>query len=80
MNKTDANILKRGLRHMGIALLTTAMFVIAVAGFILTAIAPGYVAVILFAMSLVILAIAFVMLYAQGIPAGAYAESKGDEK
>ena len=78
MNKTDAIILKRGLRRLGIALLTTATFVIAVAGLIFTAIAPGYVAVILFIASLVALAIAFTMLYAQGLPAGANVESKGD--
>lgn len=78
MNKTDANILKRGLRHVGIALLTTTMFVMAAAGLIVTAIAPGYLAVILFIVSLFALTIAFVMLYAQGIPAGVNVESKGD--
>lgn len=79
MNKTDAIILKRGLRHVAIALLTTATFAVAIAGLIFTAIAPGYVAVILFVVSLLVLAIALIMLYAQGIPAGAYEESKGDE-
>ena len=64
---------------MAIALLTTATFAVAIAGLIFTAIAPGYVAVILFVVSLLVLAIALIMLYAQGIPAGAYEESKGDE-
>jgi hypothetical protein len=54
------------------------MFVIAVAGLIVVAISPGYLAVILFLASLVAMAIAITMLYAQGLPAGTNEESQGD--
>lgn len=78
MSKTNAKILKRGLRHMGIALFTTALFVLAVASLILTATAPGYLAVILFLLAVVQLAAAFIFLYAQGLPPQVHEESQGD--
>jgi hypothetical protein len=63
---------------MGIALFTTALFVLAVAGLILVATAPGYLAVILFLISVVQLAAAFIFLYAQGLPPQVHEESQGD--
>jgi hypothetical protein len=80
MNKTEVSVLKRGLRHMGIALLTAAMFAIAVAGLVVVAIAPGYLAVLLFLVSLVTMGMAFILLYAQGLPPKAHTESQGDDE
>ena len=51
MNKTDAKILKRGLKRVGVALLATSIFVSSVVGLIVTATAPGYLAVLLFLLS-----------------------------
>jgi hypothetical protein len=78
MKKTDVMVLKRGLKRMGLALLTAATFAISVAGLIVTAIAPGYVAVILFLASIVAMAMAFVLLYAQGLHPKVSNESLGD--
>ena len=63
---------------MGIALFTTALFVLAVAGLILVATAPGYLAVILFLISVVEMGAAFIFLYAQGLPPQVHEESQGD--
>lgn len=80
MSKTDVKILKRGLRRMGLAILTVATFLIAVAGFIATAFATGYLAVLLFFVSLFVLAIAYCMLYGYGMTPKTHVESKGDGK
>jgi hypothetical protein len=65
---------------MGIALFTTALFVLAVAGLILVATAPGYLAVLLFLLAVVQLAAAFIFLYAQGLPPQVHEESQGDDE
>jgi uncharacterized membrane protein len=80
MNKTDVKVLKRGLRRMGLAILTVATFLIAVAGFIATALATGYLAVLLFLVSLFVLAIAYCMLYGYGMDPKTSAENVGDDK
>ena len=67
MNKADVRILKRGLKRVGIAVLTTLIFVSSVVGLIVTATAPGYLAVLLFLLSIAGLLVAFTLLYAQGI-------------
>lgn len=80
MNKTDAKILKRGLKRVGVAILTTAIFVSSVVGLIVTATAPGYLAVLLFLLSIAGLLSAFVLLYAQGINRRISKESAGESK
>ena len=80
MNKADAKILKRGLKRVGVALLTAATFAIAVLGLILTATVPGYLAVLMFLVSALALAAAFTLLYAQGINRRRCEESKGESK
>ena len=79
-NKTDVDVLKRGLKRVVVALVMAATFVIAVLGFIVTAIAPGYLAVILFLASILMLVMAFALLYAQGINRRRSTESKGESK
>ena len=80
MNKADAKILKRGLKRVGVAILTTAIFVSSVVGLIVTATAPGYLAVLLFLLSIAGLLAAFVLLYAQGINRRIIKEGKGESK
>lgn len=80
MNKTDVEILKRGLKRMGLALLTAALFVISVASLIKVATAPGYLAVLLFILALVELVMAITLLYAQGLSPKMRNESQGDGK
>ena len=80
MNKVDANILKRGLKRVGVSLLTTAVFVGSVVGLITTATAPGYLAVLLFQLSVIGLAATFILLYALGINRKISMESKGESK
>jgi hypothetical protein len=80
MNKTDAKILKRGLKRVGVALLATSIFVSSVVGLIVTATAPGYLAVLLFLLSIVGLLASFVLLYSQGINRRISAESRGESK
>ena len=79
MNKTDGKILKRGLKRMSLALMTAAIFVTSVLGFIKVAFVPGYLAVALFLGSVVALGMALVLLYAQGINRKIRTESKGDK-
>jgi uncharacterized membrane protein len=78
--KTDSTILKRGLKRVGVSLLTTAMFAVSVLGLIVTAITPGYLAVFLFLVSIVAMLAAFILLYAQGINRRIHAESQGDDE
>lgn len=75
--KTDVRALKQGLKRTLLALLTAALFAIAVLGFIAVATAPGYLAVVLFLASIVATGCAFILVYAQGI---IYVGSKGDSK
>ena len=65
--KKDSQILSVGFKRTILALLTAAAFGISVAGFIATAMAPGYLAVALFLGSWVALGGAYVLLYAQGL-------------
>ena len=80
MNKTDVKILMRGLKRVGVAILTTAIFVSSVVGLIVTATAPGYLAVLLFLLSIAGLLASFVLLYAQGINRRIIKEGKGESK
>ena len=75
--KKDVAFLKIGLKRTGIALLTIVLIAMAVAGFIATATATGYWAVILFLLSVVISILAFIFLYAQGI---VLANNRGESK
>ena len=79
MNKSDAKTIMRGLRRVAVALITAATFVTAISGFIAVGFTRGYLAVLLFLASLVILGIAFILLYAQGIGPKTYTESKGEK-
>lgn len=79
MNKSDAKTIMRGLRRVAVALITAATFVTAIAGFIAVGFTRGYLAVLLFLASLMILGIAFILLYAQGIGPKTYTESKGEK-
>lgn len=72
--KTDVTILTLGLKRMVIALFTAVLFAISVCGFIVTALARGYLAVLLFFASVLALVCSIVFLYAQGIPHKAPAE------
>lgn len=80
MKKTDVAILKRGLKRVALALITTTTFLLAVAGFIGTAFAPGYLAVLLFLISVIVLAIAYCLLYGHGMNPRFNVESKGERK
>ena len=65
--KRDSGILSRGFKCAILALVTLAAFAFSVAGFIITAMAPGYLAVASFIVSLLILGCAFILLYALGL-------------
>lgn len=67
MNKTNVKILKRGLKRVMLALLTTATCLLALTGFIAVAFVSGYIAVLLFLFSIVVAALAYGMLYGQGM-------------
>ena len=80
MSKYDVMTLKRGLKRLTVALLTTVGFALSAAGLIVTATVPGYLAVVLFLASVMVLGISITMLYAQGINRRTYTESKGERK
>ena len=80
MSKTDITTIKRGLRRVTTALVTAVIFMLALFGFVVVALIPGYLAVLLFLVSVVALGIAFILLYAQGIGPKTYTESKGGKK
>lgn len=67
MSKSDINTLKRGLKRVGVALITTLSFALCAAGFILTAFIPGYAAVLVFIASIIVLLFSVSLLYAQGV-------------
>jgi hypothetical protein len=77
MNKNDTRTVVRGLKRTLLALLTATLFAISVIGIITVATVPGYAAVLLFFASILGLAAAFVLLYAQGIT---HIGRKGDSK
>ena len=80
MNKTDVKILKRGLKRVALALLTTATFLLGMIGLVGVALVKGYLAVLLFLISLVVLAIAFCLLYAHGVNRHIECEESEGEK
>lgn len=73
-------ILKTGLKRMGVALCTATLYALAVWDFIAVATAPGYMAVLLFIVALLILVAAFILTCAQGITVPAHEESQGEDK
>ena len=79
MSKTDFSILKRGCKRTLFAVLTAALLGLSVWGFIATATAKGYVAVLSFLVSVFALGMALMCLYIQGIVRGKYVESKGEK-
>lgn len=81
MNKTDLDILKRGLKRTGLALITEIVFALAVFDLAVTAVAPGYLAVLLFLAAIMLVGATIVLLYAQGVTARwEHTESQGDSK
>lgn len=80
MNKADVRILKRGLKRVGVAVLTALIFVSSVVGLIVTATAPGYLAVLLFLLSVMGLLATYILMYAQGLNRRLRTESKGEVK
>ena len=77
VNKNDARVVARGLKRTALALLNAATFAIAVIGFITVAKVTGYWAVLMFFVSLILLAASLILLYAQGI---IRVESQGESK
>lgn len=67
MSKHDLKVFVRGLKRMGVALLTSALFAMSVLCLVATAGFPGYIAVITFLGGLIWLAMAVILLYAQGL-------------
>lgn len=80
ITKSDKRILKKGLRRTLLAVMTAAMFAFSLCGFVSVATATGYLAVLLFILSLLALGCAFILLYAQGVTDEIPQESKGDGK
>lgn len=78
MNKNDMSILKRGLRRTVLALITEIVFALTVFDLVLTARAPGYLAVLLFLASILLAVATVVLLYAQGLQDGVHIESVVD--
>lgn len=78
MNKHDLSILKRGLRRTVLALITEIVFALTVFDLVLTARAPGYLAVLLFLASILLAGATVVLLYAQGLQDGVHIESVVD--
>lgn len=77
VNKNDARVVARGLKRTALALLNAATFAITVMGFITVAKVTGYWAVLMFFVSLILLAASLILLYAQGI---IRVESQGESK
>ena len=77
ITKKDVAALKLGLKRVALALITAFVFGMSVFTFITVATAPGYLAVFLFIAAIVMLGMAFLLLYAQGLLP---VESKGDSK
>ena len=78
MNKTDLRILTRGIKLVGLGLLTVIDLLIAIRGLILVAQLSGYLAVVVFIASVVALVVAFILLLAQGIVGMPQTKGKGD--
>lgn len=71
-------VLIRGLKRTLLALLTIATFALAVIGLIAVAFVKGYLAVLLFFISIVALVCSYTLLCAQGITDKLFSESKGE--
>lgn len=80
MNKNDLTILKMGLKRTGLALVTELVFALAVFDLVLTAVAKGYLAVLLFLAAILLIGATIVLLYAQGLVCGVHTERPGDGK
>ena len=77
VTKEDTAALKTGFKRTLISLITIILFSLSACGFVAVATARGYLAVVLFIVSIVVMGLAFSFLYAQGL---ASAESSGDKK
>ena len=75
--KTDLVALKQGFRRTLLALLTAILFGLSVYTFIAVATSTGYLAVAFFLLAIVLLILAFICLYAQGIT---FVGRPGDDK
>lgn len=75
--KKDGEALKMGFVRTMFSLFTTAVFAVAVMGFIAVGVTPGYLAVFLFIASLATAVSGVILLYAQGILGD---ESRGESK
>lgn len=80
VGKRDTSILKRGLKRTLLALVTVGLFAISACGFFKTATTPGYLAVLLFLLSVFEMMAAVTLLYTQGITNTMHTESKGETK
>ena len=80
MNKKDLAILKVGLKRVGLALVTEIVFALMVFDLVATAVAPGYLAVLLFLAAILLAGATIVLLYAQGLTFVAHMERSGDDK
>ena len=80
MGKTDARTIIVGIRRTLLAFMTILLLAAAVLGFIAVASAHGYLAVLLFFVSILGLFASFILLYAQGITNVAPKESQGESK
>ena len=65
--KADARTLGRGIKRMTLALITAAMFALAVNSFLMVGFKSGWWAVVAFMCGIVLSLIAVFLLYAQGI-------------
>ncbi len=80
MDRNDTRILTIGFKRTLVALLTAALFVASVYGFIVVGHAHGYLAVAMFFASVLGIVGAAVLLYAQGIAHKMQTESQGENK
>jgi hypothetical protein len=80
VNGIGKRVVTIGLKRTLLALLTVATFVLAVIGLIAVAFVKGYLAVLLFFISIVALVCSYTLLCAQGITDKLASESKGESK
>jgi hypothetical protein len=80
MSKTDARTVIVGIRRTLLAFVTLLLLGASVLGFVAVASAHGYLAVLLFFVSILGLFASFTLLYAQGITNVASKESQGESK
>lgn len=80
MGKTDARTVIVGIRRTLLALATILLLAASIFGFITVASAHGYLAVLLFFVSILGLIASYILLYAQGITKVVSQESKGESK